>query len=423
MAVKTPAPVWKDFVSGSLGADINAATAGTTQTMTSPGLAKLPAITLGTQIATIVLDPFAVKGTPEIVYVTAHVAGATTASIKRITGQALRTHKNAEQWVHGPTALDFTAFQSQLDDVMQKSLEYTAAGQIVGCTSPGVTKSISIGSQYQSLTVDTSIDTKLTYKYVPFVCTSSTRPASPYEGMHIYETDTDHTLAYKGATDGWCYVDLPPGTIRMTAAGSLEPGEVWCDGTQYNGALTKYAALYAKIGKSFGGGTASLFRVPDLRSKFVYGGDSGSIATTGGAASVTLTNQQVPPHNHTIPAHDHNMAGHSHAGAANEEGGHTHTWGFGFTNFLVTGIVGASHDDGHIGHLNKNFPIGSDYPAVYSVPMNEAGIHGHSTGTIGPTPGNTGQTSLTTNNNTYTGSQQGVSILPPYVTLGYAIRL
>jgi hypothetical protein len=32
------------------------------------------------------------------------------------------------------------------------------------------------------------------------VCTSSTRPASPYEGQVIYETDTDKTLVYNGST-------------------------------------------------------------------------------------------------------------------------------------------------------------------------------------------------------------------------------
>jgi len=33
----------------------------------------------------------------------------------------------------------------------------------------------------------------------PGVCTSSTRPASPYEGQYIYETDTDKTLFWNGS--------------------------------------------------------------------------------------------------------------------------------------------------------------------------------------------------------------------------------
>jgi hypothetical protein len=33
----------------------------------------------------------------------------------------------------------------------------------------------------------------------PGVCTSSTRPASPYDGQMIYETDTEKTLVYNGS--------------------------------------------------------------------------------------------------------------------------------------------------------------------------------------------------------------------------------
>lgn len=38
----------------------------------------------------------------------------------------------------------------------------------------------------------------------PGVCTSSTRPASPYDGQVIYETDTDKSLVYNGT--GWVFL-------------------------------------------------------------------------------------------------------------------------------------------------------------------------------------------------------------------------
>jgi len=38
----------------------------------------------------------------------------------------------------------------------------------------------------------------------PGVCTSSTRPASPYDGQVIYETDTDRTLVFNGT--GWVFL-------------------------------------------------------------------------------------------------------------------------------------------------------------------------------------------------------------------------
>lgn len=37
----------------------------------------------------------------------------------------------------------------------------------------------------------------------PGVCTSTTRPSSPYKGQTIYETDTGRLLVYYGATTGW----------------------------------------------------------------------------------------------------------------------------------------------------------------------------------------------------------------------------
>ena len=48
----------------------------------------------------------------------------------------------------------------------------------------------------------------------PGVCTSSTRPASPFEGQMIYETDTDKVLVYSGSA--WLY-SLTPQTLEAGA--------------------------------------------------------------------------------------------------------------------------------------------------------------------------------------------------------------
>jgi hypothetical protein len=57
----------------------------------------------------------------------------------------------------------------------------------------------------------------------PGVCTSSTRPASPFEGQVIYETDTNQVLVYSGTA--WVMigdVDTPPGLqlIKTQTIGS-----------------------------------------------------------------------------------------------------------------------------------------------------------------------------------------------------------
>jgi len=48
----------------------------------------------------------------------------------------------------------------------------------------------------------------------PGVCTSSTRPASPYEGQVIYETDTDKLLIWNGSA--W----YPPGNTAWGVVGT-----------------------------------------------------------------------------------------------------------------------------------------------------------------------------------------------------------
>jgi len=53
----------------------------------------------------------------------------------------------------------------------------------------------------------------------PGVCTSSTRPASPYEGQMIYETDTDKVLVYNGSA-WYANWNLPWGLVDTTSGGT-----------------------------------------------------------------------------------------------------------------------------------------------------------------------------------------------------------
>lgn len=81
--------------------------AGTT--LTSADLATFPAVT-GADHAVITVDPLGDGGAPEIVYVTAHTAAATTATVLRgREGTTARAHAAETPWVHGPTGADFGA--------------------------------------------------------------------------------------------------------------------------------------------------------------------------------------------------------------------------------------------------------------------------------------------------------------------------
>lgn len=60
-----------------------------------------------------------------------------------------------------------------------------------------------------------------------FVCTSTTRPSTPYSGQIIYETDTDQSFVWDSATSTWNV--LTPGATVCTSASrpaSPVPGQV-----------------------------------------------------------------------------------------------------------------------------------------------------------------------------------------------------
>lgn len=80
-------------------------------TISSPDLADLPDVA-APDVAVIVLDPRRQGGDPEIIYVTAHTAGATSATVARgqeqeTGGSAPRAHNAGVLWINGPTLPDY----------------------------------------------------------------------------------------------------------------------------------------------------------------------------------------------------------------------------------------------------------------------------------------------------------------------------
>ncbi len=94
----------------------------------------------------------------------------------------------------------------------------------------------------------------------------------------------------------------PPGIIIMWSGATVPSGWALCDGS--NGR-------------------------PDLRGRFVLGHGQGTnltnrvVGSTGGAATVTLTVNQIPSHNHTFTTS--NTGGHTHTFTVSSSGAHRHT--------------------------------------------------------------------------------------------------
>lgn len=80
----------------------------------------------------------------------------------------------------------------------------------------------------------------------PGVCTSSTRPASPYDGQMIYETDTDRALVWNGsAWSAFIGASSLSGTIasfNQERSASVTAGQKYANG---NGSADTYICFPA----------------------------------------------------------------------------------------------------------------------------------------------------------------------------------
>jgi len=97
-----------------------------------------------------------------------------------------------------------------------------------------------------------------------------------------------------------------PGDVKLIAYSTPEEGWLLCNGQAVS--RTTYAALFAKLGTTWGAGDSSTtFNVPDWRDRVPVGvSGTKALGSTGGAATANLA------HTHTGPSHVHTGPNHRH---------------------------------------------------------------------------------------------------------------
>jgi microcystin-dependent protein len=174
------------------------------------------------------------------------------------------------------------------------------------------------------------------------------------------------------------------GEVKMWATGTAPSGYLFCNGQSVS--TTTYAALFAVIAYTYGGSGGS-FNVPDFSGRMPIGvNGTYTLASTGGAATTTLSTTNLPSHTHTFSAT---------TGSPNNDLNHRH----------YVGSRDSTADNG--GNYAQEFvsDAGSGYgPNTYTnyVDLN------HTHGVSGTTGG--------------TGSGTAVTTISPYLGVYYIIK-
>ena len=95
------------------------------------------------------------------------------------------------------------------------------------------------------------------------------------------------------------------GEIRMFAGNFAPRGWAFCDGQLL--AVSQNDALFSLLGTIYGGDGRTTFGIPDLRGRIPLHAGTGPglsarrLGAKSGSEKVTVTTNQLPPHNHLIP--------------------------------------------------------------------------------------------------------------------------
>jgi len=139
-------------------------------------------------------------------------------------------------------------------------------------------------------------------------------------GTPVAPTASVGTSTTQIATTAFVQAAGLTGEVKMWATGTAPSGYLFCNGQSVS--TTTYAALFAVIAYTYGGSGGS-FNVPDFSGRMPIGvNGTYTLASTGGAATTTISSSNLPSHTHSFSAttgsmsanatHNHNLLGSSY---------------------------------------------------------------------------------------------------------------
>lgn len=286
-------------------------------TLNSAALEHLPAVSAPDTV-TLVLDPEAANGDPEVVIVTAHTAQSTSATITRAAeGTSSRQHPSGTAWVTAFTA-------GHADELPFRKV--TAKGDLLVATGPNVVTNVPAGTNGRPLLAASSEAAGVKWDQVDTGgikddAVTSEKLAATAVGVQHLAVEVLEMLC-------------PAGTIRPTIATTADDGWLLM-GQSISNADTTYPYLWAKAPSSWKSGTT--LNLPSETDLVLRGATSG-VGDLSGANTVTLATANLPSHTHTIN-HDHPSAT-----TGNQSVNHTH-------NFSATTSATGAHNHGLSGLL------------------------------------------------------------------------
>jgi microcystin-dependent protein len=232
------------------------------------------------------------------------------------------------------------------------------------------------------------------------LATGDVSPSAPSSGKVSIYTKGNRTFIQDENGDEREFERTMKGEVRMYA-GTLAP-EGWhsCDGSALS--RTTCADLFAVLGTTYGPGDGSTtFHIPDLRGNTAIGAGAGyALGASGGAASITLTDDNLPAHTHaaTLDLSGLGVETDILVGTATSGGGAVAT-----ANSTLTST--------------PNSPPSSQSAAIY-LPSGTAQTNPVPLGGVTTTV--TGSGTVT---NGSTGGSDSLSVMQPYIALNYIIKL